>query len=90
MGEGSYLRWLDEREYELVEQQQLGRGEIEIYQVTGSEIYAVYFPFLVELDIECLLVEILTEHKVQEIIANVRECWQQLSADLECNRVVGK
>lgn len=83
IGQGSYLRWLDERKYELVEQQQLGRGEIEIYRVTGSETYAVYFPFLVELDIECLLVEILTENEVREIIANVRQRWQQLSADVE-------
>ncbi|MBD2305681.1 hypothetical protein H6G17_09155 [Chroococcidiopsis sp. FACHB-1243] len=83
MGEGSYLRWLDEREYELVEQQHLGRGEIEIYHVTGSQTYAVYFPFLVELDVECLLVEILTQNEVREIVANVRQRWQQMVGDVE-------
>ena len=83
MGEGNYLRWLVERGYDLVEQQQLGRGEIEIYRVTGSEAHAVYFPFLVELDVECLLVEIPTENEVREIVANVRQRWRQMVADVE-------
>ena len=83
MGEGSYLQWLVERGYDLVEQQHLGRGEIEIYQMLGSEIYAIYFPYLVELDVECLLVEISTQDEVREIITDVRQCWQQMVADVE-------
>lgn len=83
IGEGSYLQWLVEQGYDLVEQQPLGMGEIEIYQMPNSRLYAVYFPFLVELDVECLLVEILTPNEVREIVANVRQRWQQLSADVE-------
>ncbi len=83
MGEGSYLRWLIEQEYDLVEQQQLGRGEIEIYQMLCSGLYALYLPFLVELDVECLLVEIPTPNEVREIITNVRQRWQQMAADVE-------
>ena len=83
IGEGSYLQWLVERGYDLVEQQPLGVGEIEIYQMPNSELYAVYFPFLVELDVECLLVEIPTPNEVREIITNVRQHWQQMVADVE-------
>ena len=51
--------------------------------MTGSGLYALYLPFLVELDVECLLVEIPTQNEVREIVANVRQRWQQLSADFE-------
>ena len=69
IGQGSYMRLLIEKGYDIVSTQLLGNAEIEIYR-TSFGIYAVYHPVFGTLDTECLFVNIPSESVVQMLISS--------------------
>jgi hypothetical protein len=71
-GEDSWIKWLISEGYELIDKVKLWDNTINLYK-TENNIYAVYNPPFAGLDIECLLINIVSEENAYTLIYGIEQ-----------------
>lgn len=67
-GEGNWATWLNENGYELIDREELGYMEIELYENSKDGVFAIYHPNYVGLETESLYINISTEEDARQLI----------------------
>lgn len=68
VGEGNWASWLFQNGYELIDREELGHTEIELYENSNAGVYAIYHPNYIGLDTESLYINILTEEDARQLM----------------------
>jgi hypothetical protein len=71
-GKHSWIQLLITEGYELIDEVQLGNTTIDLYK-TENNIYAIYNPPLASINLECLLINILSEENARILIHEIKD-----------------
>ncbi|NJO59210.1 MAG: hypothetical protein HC836_13045 [Richelia sp. RM2_1_2] len=72
LGKNSWTKFLINEGYELIDEVQLGDYSIYLYK-TENNTYAIYNPQIDDLDVECLLINILSEQDAYSLIVGIQK-----------------
>lgn len=73
IGEGNWTNWLNENGYELIDREELGHTEIELYENSKDGVFAIYHPNYLGLDTESLYANIPTEEDARQLMNVARQ-----------------